>query len=231
LQRKEPHGLIGRESPQSSYRLRPAQPHGAMPAEVETRAARGSSRVIPERAQQQRRKNARSASGKTRRWITWTIGGSAALLGFIGVLRLTDPVAAPHNPAIAALATAAVSDATSLMAAVQTAGLRGAANIQGSIEEIKRLGNGLVTIKGWVRDGTASGSALTIVAYAGGKHVLTTATEGARFDIAMMLGLTDASPTNLPFQGAFACRAGEKIIVIAVTSGAAYSQFRSLACP
>jgi hypothetical protein len=117
------------------------------------------------------------------------------------------------------------------MAAVQTAGLRGTADVRGAIEDIKRLDNDHVTIKGWVRDGTTSGSALTIVAFAGGNHVLTTATEGARSEIAKMLRLADASTPNMPFQGTFACRAGERIFVIAVTSESAYSQFRSLSCP
>jgi hypothetical protein len=146
-------------------------------------------------------------------------------------LRLTEPVAVPQTPEIAALTKATVSDATTLMAAVQTAGLRGAVDVKGAIEEIKRLDNDRVTIKGWVRDVAAAGPALTIVAFAGGKHVLTTVTEAPRFEIAKMLGLADASAPNMPFQGVFACRAGEKIVVIAVTSGATYSQFRSLTCP
>ena len=117
------------------------------------------------------------------------------------------------------------------MAAVQTAGLRGSPDVKGSIEEINRLDNGRVSIKGWVTDTTASGSALTVIAFAGGHHVLTTVTKGSRADVAKTLGLTDASAANMSFQGALACRPGERIIVIAVTSGAAYSQFRSLACP
>jgi hypothetical protein len=117
------------------------------------------------------------------------------------------------------------------MAAVQAAGLRGTQDVKGAIEGITRLDDDRVTIKGWATDTTASGSALTVVAFAGGRHVLTTVTNGARADIAKMLGLADASQANMAFQGAFACRAGEKVIVVAVTSGAAYSQFRSLICP
>jgi hypothetical protein len=201
-----------------------------MLAGAEKRAASGSSQVTLKRARRQR-KNAPSYS-RIRRWITWTIGGCAAVLGFITVLWLTGPVTAPHTPAITSLTNAAVSDATSLMAAVQTAGLRGTSDVKGAIEEIKRLDNDRVNIKGWVTDTTASGSALTVVAFAGGHHVLTTVTNGARSDIAKMLGLADTSAANISFQGAFACGAGEKIIVIAVTSGGtAYSQFRSLACP
>jgi len=150
-------------------------------------------------------------------------------LGFVGTLWLTRP--APPAPAISILTNAAVSDAASLMAAVQTARLHGTPDVKGSIEEITRLDKGGVSIKGWVTDTTASGSALTVIAFAGGNHVLTTVTKGARADVAKMLGMADASAANMSFQGAFACRPGEKIIVIAVTSSAAYSQFRSLACP
>jgi hypothetical protein len=203
--------------------------HPAMVAGAEKRAG-GSSQGPAKKARQQR-KNAAKSYGRTRQWITWTIGGCAAISGFIAVLWLTDPAPAPHTPAIMILTNAAVADSASLMAAVQTAGLRGTPDVKGSIEEITRLDNGRVSIKGWVTDTTAPGSPLTVIAFAGGNHALTTVTNGARADVAKMLGLADASAANMSFQGAFACRPGQNIIVIAVTSGTAYSQFRSLACP
>jgi hypothetical protein len=132
---------------------------------------------------------------------------------------------------MAILTNATVSNGASLMAAVQNAGLRGTLDVKGEIEEIRRLDSDRVTIKGWATDKTASGAALTIVAFAGGRHVLTTATKGTRAGLAKMLGLAEASQTEMSFQGEFACRAGEKVIVIAVTAGAGYSQFRSLDCP
>jgi len=172
-----------------------------------------------------------SAARSVRRWMTGMVGSAAAMAGFFMVLWLTAPTMAPQSPAIAILANATVSDAASLMVAVQTAGLRGTSDVKGAIEDIKRLENDRVTIKGWVTDATAPGSALTVVAFAGGNHVLTTVTNGARTDIAKMLGLADPSVSrNMSFQGAFACMPGEKIVVVAVTSGA-YSQFRSLTCP
>jgi hypothetical protein len=200
-----------------------------MVAGTEMRAGGSSQRTLKKAPGQ--RKNAARPRSRTRRWTTWVIGGCAAVSGFIAVSWLTDPVPTPQTPAITILTNAAVSDAASLMATVQTAGLRGSPDVKGSIEEIERLDNGRVNIKGWVADTTASGSALTIIAFAGGHHVLTTVTHGARADVAKTLGLADASAANMSFQGAFACRPGERIIVIAVTSGAAYSQFRSLACP
>ena len=86
----------------------------------------------------------------TRPWFTWISGAFAAALGFAVVLWLTGPVAAP--PAVAILASATVSDATALMAAVQTAGLRGAPDVKGAIEGLKRIDNERVTIKGWAVD-------------------------------------------------------------------------------
>jgi hypothetical protein len=151
--------------------------------------------------------------------------------GFIVVLWLTGPVTVPLNPAIATLASATVSDASSLMAAVQTAGLRGTSDVKGAIEEIKRVDNGRVMIKGWVADASAAGSPITLVAFVGGHHVLTTVTNGARIDLARIFGLPDAGAANISFQGALACGAGEKIVVVAVTSDRTYSQFRSLVCP
>jgi hypothetical protein len=180
---------------------------------------------------QRSRKGTQRSYGRIRRYITWAIGGCVAALSFVAVLWLTGPVAAPPAREMAILTNATVSNGTSLMAAVQTAGLRGTLDVKGEIEEIKRLDSDGVTIKGWATDTTASGSALTIVAFAGGRHVLTTATKGTRAALAKMLGVADASQTDMSFQGEFACRAGEKVIVIAVTAGAGYSQFRSLDCP
>ena len=165
----------------------------------------------------------------TRPWFTWISGALAATLGFAVVFWLTGPAQVP--PGVAILANATVSDATGLMAAVQTAGLRGTPDVKGAIEELKRIDNGRVTIKGWAVDKTGSGSPLTIIAFAEGPHVLTTVTKGARKDVAQMFGLSDAGARNASFEAAFSCGAGQNLIVVAVTADRTYSQFRSIACP
>jgi hypothetical protein len=200
-----------------------------MLAGTEMRPTTGATQAALKKPQRPRKNTARSYS-RVRRWVTWTIGGCAAALSFVTVLWLTGPVTPRPAPGIMILTNAPVSDATSLMAAVQTAGLRGTQDVKGAIEEIRRLDNDRVSIRGWVTNTTGSDRALTVVAFAGGHHALTTMTDGARADIAKILGLP-AGRANMAFQGAFACRADEKLIVIAVTSGAAYSQFRSLTCP
>jgi hypothetical protein len=233
LPNREPYFLTRRESQQGSYRPPRPSPKSLQPA---TRAGTNgpptndATQAALKKPQRPRKKTASSYS-RIRQCITWAIGSCVAALSFVAVLWLTGPIPAPLASEIMILTNAAVSDATSLMAAVQTAGLRGTENVKGAIEEIHRLDNDRVTIKGWVTDTTASRSALTVVAFTGGRHVLTTVTSGTRADLAKMLGLADANQANMTFQGALACKPGEKVIVIAVTSEAAYRQFRSLACP
>ena len=164
------------------------------------------------------------------RWALCGIGFLIAALTFFVFLWLTQPATQP-NPWAARLANAVVSDATSLMVAVQTAGLRGTADIRGAIEEIKRHDEESVAIKGWAIDASSDGSSLTVMAFANGKHVLTTTTSGARKDIARILGLSDAGGSNASFLGKLMCRREQKLIVIAVTSGGMYSHFRSVTCP
>ena len=117
------------------------------------------------------------------------------------------------------------------MAAVQTAGLRGAPDVKGAIEGLKRIDKDRVAIKGWAVDRTASSTQLTIIAFAGGTHVLTATTSGPRKDVAQMFGLSDAPARNLLFEATFTCNPGQNLIVVAVTADNTYSQFRSLACP
>lgn len=162
-------------------------------------------------------------------WSTWLSGAFAAALGFAVVLWLTGPVAAP--PAVGILASATVPDATALMAAVQTAGLRGTPDVKGAIEGLKRIDNERVAIKGWALDRTVPNSRLTIMGFAGGPHVLTTVTNGPRKEVAQMFGLSDAAALNVSFETTFTCNPGQNLVVVAVTTENTYSQFRSLACP
>lgn len=117
------------------------------------------------------------------------------------------------------------------MAAVQTAGLRGTQDLKGAIEGIKRIDNERVIIRGWAVDKTAANSWLTIIAFAGGSHVLTTTTNGARQEVAQMFGLADGAAKNVAFEATFKCDKDKTLVVVAVASDRTYSQFRSLACP
>ena len=170
-------------------------------------AANVRSQIVAERS----RPETRTASRPHvlgRPWFTWIAGAFAAALGFAVVFWLTGPAVAPR--AVAILASATVSDATGLMAAVQTAGLRGTPDVKGAIEGLKRIDNERVTIKGWAVDKTASSSSLTIIGFAGGPHVLTTVTNGPRKDVAQMFGLSDASGAKCFVRGYLHMRPGPK---------------------
>ena len=165
----------------------------------------------------------------SRPWLPWISGAAAVSLSFAFALWLTSPPMAP--PGVAVLESATVSDATSLMAAVQTAGLRGTPDVKGAVEGLKRIDDKRVTISGWAVDRTASSSALTIVAFSGGRHALTAVTNGPRKDVAQMFGLSEASARNVSFEASFACEPDQNLVIIAVTADRTYSQFRSLGCP
>ena len=164
-----------------------------------------------------------------RSWFTCLSGAFAATLAFAAAMWLTGQ--APIPPTVAILASASVANATSLMAAVQTAGLRGSPDVKGAIETLKRIDDRRVTIKGWAVDKASPSSSLTIVAFAAGQHVLTAATDGPRKDVALMLGLPDSGARTAAFETTFSCASGQNLVVVAVTSDRTYSQFRSLACP
>lgn len=185
---------------------------------------------MPERSEFPRRADPASYI-LARRWATWTVGASIAALGFVVVLWLTEPAMPPLAPGATILANATVSDATSLMGAVQTAGLRGAPDVKGAIEEMKRLDNERVTIKGWAVDTAAAETAMTVLGFAGGIHAFTTVTSGANKDVAQTLGLSQTSAPNVAFQGTFKCGQGQKLVVVAITPDRRYGHFRSITCP
>ena len=162
-------------------------------------------------------------------WFTWLSGAVVVVVAFGIALWLTSPVEAP--PGVTILANATVSDTTGLMAAVQTAGLRGTSDVKGAIEGLKRIDDQRVMITGWAVDKTASSSSLTIIAFAAGRHAMTAVTSGPRKDIAQMFGLSDASTRYVSFEATLACSPSQNLIVVAVTADRTYSQFRSLICP
>jgi hypothetical protein len=162
----------------------------------------------------------------TRRLITWMPATIAAPLAFFVALWLTKPGSLPPEAVI--LANATVLDATSLMAAVQTAGLRGTTDIRGAIEDVRRVDGERVTIRGWAAD-AASTSPLTLIVFAGRTHALVGANQVNV--IGHLVGLSDGAPTRTSFNDTFACTRGETIRIVAVAADRRYSQFRSLACP
>jgi hypothetical protein len=167
----------------------------------------------------------------TRPLFTWLGGGAMFVLSFFIAMSLINP-AKPPNPGVAIMAASVVSDPRTLMAAVKAAGLKGTANVKGSIDEIKRLDNNRVTVKGWAAEMTNAGASLTVMVFVGGRHKLTMETTGPHADAIHALGLSDAPlATNVSFEGTLACDRGQKLIVVAVADSNVYSHFGSRVCP
>jgi hypothetical protein len=194
----------------------PGQSRPVHPAVAELRAPGGQAST------------AAAARALLTRPATWLAAVLAAPLAFLATLWLTSPK--PPSPWVATLANATVSDSTSLMATVQTAGLRGTSDVKGAIEEMSRVDGERVLIRGWATDATSSVSPLTVIAFAGRAHVLAVVNEISS-DAAHFAGLSGATATTTSFNGTVACKRGEKLIVVAVTAERKYSQFRSLVCP
>jgi hypothetical protein len=162
--------------------------------------------------------------------LLWVAGGLIFAISFVAAMRLTKP-ARPPTPAMTTLAGATISDLGRLMAAVKAAGLRGTPDVKGSIDEITRLDNDHVALKGWAADISDSGSPLAVMAFVDGRNTLTMETAGGRPDVASALGLSDAASANILFQGDLACSRGQKLIVVAVAPSDAYGYFGTRFCP
>jgi hypothetical protein len=160
----------------------------------------------------------------------WAAGGLAGIGGFAAVLWLTEPVP-PLPPGAAKLASLPVADAGTLSAAAYRAGLHGSPAIKGGIDKMKRQDDGRVLVKGWVADIAAKETPLTLMAFSGGRNVLTMTTGGARHDLSHALGLADAAATNPMFQTIVPCERGHRLMVIAVAPDNSYAQVGSPVCP
>jgi hypothetical protein len=145
-------------------------------------------------------------------------------------MRLTMPIK-PANPGIAVLTSSIVSDAKTLMSAVKAAGFKGAADVRGSIDEIRRLDNDRVTVKGWAVETSNANVPLAVMMFVDGRYKLTTETSGAHAGAIQAVGLPNAaSATNVSFEGTLACGRGQKLIVVALADSNAYGYFGSRFC-
>ena len=162
--------------------------------------------------------------------LIYVAGGLSLVLSFLLTLQLTKP-SSSSSPSLATLASSAVHDSRSLMAAVKAAGLRGSPKVKGDIDEIKRLDTDRVSLKGWAAEIGHGGTPLSVVAFAEGHGTTPIETKGTHPNLTPALGLSDAGADNVSFQGSLTCRRGEKLIVVAVTQDNNYGYFGSRVCP
>ncbi len=190
-----------------------------------TQVRQSGSRAAPTQSSRPSRK-----SSARSRLFTWLCGGAILALSFWATVRLTGPVK-PPNPGIAVLAASVVSDPKTLMAAVKAAGFKGA-NVRGAIDEIKRLDNDRVTVRGWAAETSNANTPLTVMMFVDGRHRLTLETSGAHPNSIQALGLVDvASATNVSVEGTLMCSRGQKLIVVALTDSNTYGYIGPRFCP
>jgi hypothetical protein len=190
-----------------------------------TQIRRSGSRAAP----MQSSRLARKSSARSR-LFPWLCGGAILALSFLATMLLTRPVR-PVNPGIAVLTSSVISDAKTLMSAVKAAGFKGATNVRGSIDEIRRLDNDRVNVKGWAVETTNANAPLTVMMFVDGRHRLTTETSGPHAGAIQAVGLPNAaSATNVSFEGSLACGRGQKLIVVALADSNAYGYFGSRFC-
>jgi hypothetical protein len=169
-------------------------------------------------------------SQQRRSRLIYLAGGLSLVLSFLLTLQLTKP-GNPASASLATLASSAVRDSRSLMAAVKAAGLKGSPKVKGDIDEIKRLDIDRVSLKGWAAEIGRSGIPLSVIAFAEGHGTTPIETQGTHPNLTQSLGLSDAGAENVSFQGSLTCRRGEKLIVVAVTPDNNYGYFGSRVCP
>lgn len=119
---------------------------------------------------------------------------------------------------IASFASSEISDDAGLARAAITAGLRPSSSLKGWIEEVSRLNEKEVKIRGWSTDIRGEDTPITVIAFAEGKNALQTRTRGPRVDVADYLKLPNAAGWDMAFEGSVTCRPGRPLFVVAVTN-------------
>jgi hypothetical protein len=159
----------------------------------------------------------------------WLLGVFVLIGSFLATFWLT---ATPNSP-LTTLVNSRVSDDERLSDAAISAGLWPSITLKGAVETISRLNADQVKIVGWSADSQAEGLPITVIAFANGKAVLQTKTNGPRADVSESLKLADAAALNVAFEGVLSCRPGRPLFVVAVMreSYAKLTHQNILLCP
>jgi len=170
--------------------------------------------------------------------------GAAALVGsFLITLWLTAP-ATPPAPApppdiksaplslnVGVFAAHLVPDEGILPAVARDVGLQASDKLKGFIEEVTRLNNAQVKIKGWAADQLGQDDPIAILVFAEGKNVFQTQTKGTRPDVAAALKLSSAAAANVAFEGLLSCKPGQPLVLVAVTQTDLYAALGHAVAP
>jgi hypothetical protein len=171
----------------------------------------------------------------------WKIGLVGILLAmligsFFVTLRLIDTgplsVTAHDDRSDAErLASRSIFDRADLIEAAVGAGLHSSAEMRGVMEEISRIDDGHVIIRGWLADPASEGASLTVVVFVAGKKAATTQTLGERPDVTNALKLAFGAEKNVGFQVSFNCPTGDHVIIVGLGTDKQYFYLTSTRCP
>jgi hypothetical protein len=171
-----------------------------------------------------------------RPWLV-VLAGLTLVASFLITLRWTEPVrtsdgdAAPGPDPVELLRRSAITSQSTLAAAARKAGFERSEHVRGHIDAFKRLDAVRAEIVGWAADRRGDGSPLTIVAFAGGRGSVLGKTQGPRDDVTKELKLSAAAAKNVGVRGAIECKPGERVVVVAISWGYAYSPIMMGPCP
>jgi hypothetical protein len=158
--------------------------------------------------------------------LTKFVGGAVVLIAsFFITLWLTEPTPketggqsgdASNISEIDKLAGMHVSNLEELKKSAADAGLVPASSLKGTVDAVTRANEREVTAAGWLADPRGDATALTIIAFVGGKSAAIGKTSGERQDVTEALGLAFGSQKNVSFGVTFSCPAGEQPIIVGI---------------
>jgi hypothetical protein len=158
---------------------------------------------------------------------------SAALFGsFFLTLWLTEP----SEPWVdrsdrAKLVTHKITSVEDFKRAAGNAGFRFSSNLRGSIDWIKRIDAGNVTMAGWLADKEGYADPIEIVVVTRDGKTASTRTAGERADVTRELSLGFGAEKNVSYQITFACGPGDQPFVIGIGTKGQYIPLISPRCP
>src|SRR5260370_38939489 len=119
----------------------------------------------------------------------------ATLIGsFFATVWLAD-TGTPPNPVdddrsdAERLASRNIFNRADLIEAAVWPGLHSSDSMKGVMDEISRINDGDITVRGWLADPGGDAAPLTVVVFAAGKKAATAQTSGERPDVTKTLGL------------------------------------------
>ena len=118
-----------------------------------------------------------------------------------------------------------------LVEAAVAIGMHRSGDLKGVVDEINRINENEVAMRGWLADPTGDSKVLEVLVFVAGKKAAMTQTKGERPDVTKSLKLADGAEKNVAFQLTFNCRPGDDVVTAGLGSDRQYSWVSSKRCP